>query len=289
MNAHQERLERFLRESPWEYEAVKTHLRNAAPEAVQGTGTALIVDGMGIPKKGNHSVGVYRQWCGATGKLDNCQVTVNCTLARPGDGYNSDTITWPLGMRLYLPKKWAGEDDSVYDNQAEREDYARRREKAEIPEEVGYQPKYGIAINQIEAAIEASIEHACVIADTNYGMRSPFRKQLRSLNESYVLDIETDRLYVVPEDADIIEPGQTSGPGAPRTHRTVPDEFEMETAVDVAERVTDDAWTAVVWNEGTKESLTGLFYRDRIQVVSNASGSIARMIAIASSSSAWRV
>lgn len=271
MNAHQECLERFVRESPWESEAVEAHLRNAIPGAFQARDAALIVDGMGIPKKGDYSVGVYQQWCGATGKLDNCQVTVNCTLARPGQDHNSGTITWPLSMQLYLPEKWTGEDDSVYDDPAEQADYARRREKAEIPEEVGYQPKYGIAIDQIEAAIEAGIEHACVIADTNYGMRSTFRKQLRSLNEPYVLDIETDRLYVVPEDSEILEPGRTPGPGAPRKHRTIPDEVEMETAVGVAERVSDDAWTYVVWNEGTKESLAGSFYRERIQVVSNAS------------------
>ncbi len=59
---------------------------------------------MGIPKSGEDSVGVARQWCGATGKVDNCQVTVNCTLARPGERQNADQLTWPLGMRLYLPK-----------------------------------------------------------------------------------------------------------------------------------------------------------------------------------------
>lgn len=141
MNAHQERLERFVRESPWVYAAVETHLRQAASEAFQGDAAALIVDGMGIPKKGNHSVGVYQQWCGATGKLDNCQVTVNCTLARPGDDLNADTVSWPLSMRLYLPKKWICEDDSVYDDQAEREDYARRGGRLK------YQMKSGITRN----------------------------------------------------------------------------------------------------------------------------------------------
>jgi hypothetical protein len=45
---------------------------------VQGPDAALIVDGMAIPKSGEKSVGVARQWCGATGKVDDCQVTVNC-------------------------------------------------------------------------------------------------------------------------------------------------------------------------------------------------------------------
>ena len=270
MNADQERLERFVRESPWEHEQVEEHLRETVPEPAQGPGAALIVDGMGIPKKGDHSVGVYQQWCGATGKLDNCQVTVNCTLARPGDHRNADQVTWPLGMRLYLPKKWTGEDESIYDDQHDREDYARRRGEAALPADVGYQPKYGIAADQIEAAIEAGIDHACVIADTNYGMRSRFRKRLRELDEPYLLEIETGRPYVVPEDSDVLEPGKTPGPGAPRKHRTVPEEIDPETAADIADRLEATAWTEITWNEGTKKPLSGSFYRERIHVISNA-------------------
>jgi SRSO17 transposase len=109
-----------------------------------------------------------------------------------------------------------------------------------------------------------------VIADTNYGMRSTFRKQLRELGESYVLEIETGRPYVVQEDTELLEPGNAPGPGAPRKYPTVPDAVETETAADVATRLDEDAWTAVTWNEGTKKPLSGLFYRERIHVVSNA-------------------
>lgn len=54
-DARQERLERFVRQSPWEYEAVEEQLRQTAPDDIQGPDAALIVDGMGIPKKGDHS------------------------------------------------------------------------------------------------------------------------------------------------------------------------------------------------------------------------------------------
>jgi SRSO17 transposase len=123
----QERLERFVRKSPWEHENVETKLRERVPEAIQTEDAALIVDGMGIPKSGENSVGVVRQWCGATGKIDTCQVTVNCTLARPGERQNADQLTWPLGMRLYLPKKWSGADDADYESQQERERFVQRR------------------------------------------------------------------------------------------------------------------------------------------------------------------
>jgi SRSO17 transposase len=130
MATDQKQLERFIRESPWEHENVETHLREQAPAAMQGSTAALIVDGVGFPKKDDHSVGVGRQWCGVSGKVDNCQVAVNLTLATPGGQRNADQVTWPMGMQLYLPKKWAREDDSVYDDQEERERYARLRKEA---------------------------------------------------------------------------------------------------------------------------------------------------------------
>ncbi|ERG91790.1 MAG: hypothetical protein J07HQW1_01824 [Haloquadratum walsbyi J07HQW1] len=71
----------------------KVSFGERVPEAIQDREAALIVDGIGTSKSGDESVGVARQWCGATGKLDNCQVTVNCTLARPGERQNADQLT----------------------------------------------------------------------------------------------------------------------------------------------------------------------------------------------------
>jgi SRSO17 transposase len=80
----QEELERFVRESAWEHENVEEHLRQTVPEAAQGAASALILDGIGIPKQGHDSAAVGHQWCGATGKIDSCQVTINLALASPG-------------------------------------------------------------------------------------------------------------------------------------------------------------------------------------------------------------
>jgi SRSO17 transposase len=133
MHIDREQLERFVRESPWTHENVESELRERVPEAIQGQEAALIVDGIGIPKSGDESVGVARQWCGATGKLDNCQVIINCTLARPGERQNADQLTWSLGMRLFLSERRTGDDDADYDSQQERERYAQRREDTDVP------------------------------------------------------------------------------------------------------------------------------------------------------------
>ncbi|SIS16161.1 IS701 family transposase [Natronorubrum thiooxidans] len=169
MHTDQERLERFVRESPWEHERVEAELRERVPEAIQGHEAALIVDGMGIPKTGQDSVGVARQWCGVTGKLDNCQVTVNCTLARPGERQNADQLTWPLGMRLFLSQKWTGDDDADYESQQERERYAQRRKNTAVPADIKHQSKPELALELVEQAVSTEIDHGCVVADRFFG------------------------------------------------------------------------------------------------------------------------
>ena len=79
---------------------------------------AWIIDDTGFPKKGRHSVGVARQYCGQLGKQDNCQVAVTLSIA------NHDA-SLPVAYRLYLPQEWAA-------------DRARRR-KAGVPEEIALQ------------------------------------------------------------------------------------------------------------------------------------------------------
>lgn len=270
VNADQERLERFVRESPWEHTEVEQHLRTSVPDACQGQDAALIVDGMGIPKKGDHSVAVTDQYCGASGGVDNCQVTINCTLARPGERRNADQVTWPLGSRLYLPKEWAGATDAEYADQHERDRYAQLRTDADIPAEIEYQPKYDIAADLIERAVDAEIDHACVLGDSNFGRRSAFRERMRTLGEPYLLEVETTRLHVVPESAEVLEPGPTDKRGPARQYHAVPDDVEPKTGAEIAASLDDEDWTAVTWNEGTDGDLTGSFYRTRVRVCTDA-------------------
>jgi SRSO17 transposase len=163
-----------------------------------------------------------------------------------------------LGARLYLPKKWTGEDDSVYETNREREKYAHLSEEAGIPEEVSYQPKYEIAVDLIDQAMTAGPEHACVVGDTGFGKYPAFRKKLRARNEPYVLEVETSKFVVVPEETTVLEPGSTSGRGRPRKHPAYPEETDAETPEQIAARLEkqggekQDGWRRVTWDEGTK-------------------------------------
>ena len=263
MHTDQERLERFVRESPWEHENVETELRERAPEAVQGEDAALIVDGMGIPKAGDDSVGVSRQWCGATGKIDNCQVTVNCTLARPGERHNADQVTWPLGMRLYLSKKWADAADADYDSQQEREHYGQRRADADLPADIEYRSKCDLAVASLAQIAATDVDYGCIVADRHYGRSRTFRQELRDLNESYILDTPPAECPVIPEQTPIIHPDDHPR----RTHMAYPEDVTPETPADVADGIGDDDWTEVTWNTGTNGALSGEFYRTRVRTV----------------------
>lgn len=269
----QEKLERFVRESAWEYENVEHHLRKTAPEAAQGAASALILDGMGIPKQGPESVGVGRQWCGATGKIDNCQVTINLTLASPGKNRNADQISWPLGMRLYTPKKWIGDDLSVYDNTKEQQQFAERRETAGIPDGIEYQSKHEIGGDLVEEAADSGLDFGCILGDSNFGKSPELRQRFRNQAIPYALEVVPSKFPVVDE-ATPLQHESTSGSNDPdETHWEISEDEEIFSPEDLAQEVsntdTDQEWEHIDWAEGTKETLSGDFYRTRVRVVTD--------------------
>ena len=115
---------------------------------------ALIIDDTGIPKKGKHSVGVARQYCGQLGKQDNCQVAVSLSAA-------IDHASLPVAYRLYLPHEWV--DDPA------------RRAEAGIPRDVAFQTKPQIALDQLRAAVATGIDAEVALADAGYGNDTDFR------------------------------------------------------------------------------------------------------------------
>ncbi len=165
-------LHHLVAKAPWSDEALLEQVRNQVLPAMQKQGpvVAWIVDDTGFPKKGRHSVGVTRQYCGQVGKQDNCRVAVSLSVA-----------TWssslPIGYRLYLPKEWV-ED-------------AGRREKTEVPEEVRFQTKPEIALDQIRAAMAANVAGGVVLADAAYGGNTEFREGLTELELQYVVGVQS--------------------------------------------------------------------------------------------------
>ena len=83
----------FITDSPWRADQVWRRLREVLPER-EGV---LIIDGTSFPKQGHYSVGVGRQYCGALGKVANCQVAVTAALWTGLRGYL-------LGARCTCPR-----------------------------------------------------------------------------------------------------------------------------------------------------------------------------------------
>src|SRR5438046_9315752 len=91
-------------QAPWSDQAVLYKVREMVLPSIERHGPieAWIIDDTGFPKKGRHSVGVARQYCGQLGKQDNCQVAVSLSIA-------NHYASLPLAYRLYLPQEWAGD------------------------------------------------------------------------------------------------------------------------------------------------------------------------------------
>jgi SRSO17 transposase len=127
VRARHQSMHHFVANAPWEDGAVLGVARQTVLAALERHGpvAAWIVDDTGIPKKGRHSVGVARQYCGVLGKQDNCQVAVSVSLAH-------ELASVPAAYGLYLPEVWARD--------------AARRRKAGVPDEIEFRPKWQIAV-----------------------------------------------------------------------------------------------------------------------------------------------
>ena len=160
----------FVGNAPWSDAALLTKVGELVLPAIERGGPieAWIVDDTGFPKKGRHSVGVTRQYCGQLGKQDNCQVAVSLSLA-------NHEASLPVAYRLYLPEDWATDQ--------------ARRDKAKVPETIAFHTKPEIALEQIKAARTAGLPQGVVLMDAGYGNDTHLRTEISALGMSYVAAI----------------------------------------------------------------------------------------------------
>lgn len=128
----------------------------------------LALDDTGLPKQGKASVGVQRQYCGALGKVANCQVAVSTALLVDG-------LAWLTSMELYLPQTWAEDDD--------------QRARAQIPRGIAFREKWRIAVAHVRTVLAAGFTLEAVVADAAYGGIAQFRAALERLGVAYVVAV----------------------------------------------------------------------------------------------------
>lgn len=170
-NTEPRSLQCFLSILPWDQKRLRDKCQrlvaqdHAYPEAIG------IVDESGNPKKGTHTAGVQRQWCGNIGKTDNCVVGVHIA-------YVAGDFQCLLDSDLYLPKDWA--DDPV------------RRKEVGIPDEVICRKKTDIALEQISHAIANGIRVFAWTFDELYGRDGDFLDGLEARGQNYVGEVPSD-------------------------------------------------------------------------------------------------
>ena len=245
--AHQSLLH-FVGQSAWSDEAMLSKVRDLVAPAFEAHGgvEALIVDDTGFPKKGSHSVGVARQYCGRLGKTDNCQIAVTLSLA-------NHEMSLPIGYRLYLPETWAKD--------------AERRAKAHVPEDVKFETKPQIALTQIEAALKAGLARGVVLADAGYGADGAFRTRLTALGLTYAVGVQPT-LSVWRPGEEPLPPKAWSGKGRPPSRVRRDDDHRPLSAKALALRLPAEAWAHVEWREGSNQALSSRFAAVRLRPAS---------------------
>ncbi|HLL17812.1 MAG TPA: IS701 family transposase [Rubrivivax sp.] len=232
-----DQLQHFIASPAWDDAPLRRVLVAKADALVGGPGAVLVVDDTACAKKGRHSVGVARQYCGALGKPANCQVLVSLTLAQ-------GEVPVPLGLRLFLPDEWAKDPD--------------RCAEAGVPEEHRRAlAKTEIALAEIDRVIAAGARFGRVLADAGYGMGAAFRQGLSTRGFAWAVGVlKTQNVYLPT--VELRWP--TTVTRRPRKH-PVPSE-----APSAAEAVLASAdWRRISWRHGTKGPLAAEFAALRVR------------------------
>src|SRR3954447_18240085 len=165
------RTQRVLSHGLWAEDAARDLCREHAVGCLGAEDAVLVIDETAFVKKGRHSAGVARQYCGTLGKVENCQVGVFLA-------YGSRRGHALIDRRLYLPEAWAGD--------------AGRRRAAKVPEDVPFLTKPAIARAMIARALDAGVPCGWVLGDEVYGADRRLRTMLEERGKPYLLTIRSN-------------------------------------------------------------------------------------------------
>lgn len=155
---NEQALQQFVKDSPWNSRTVQRQLYDLVSQRLIGRRKSrdLILDDTGLPKKGKASVGVARQYCGATGKIDNCQSVVSWHCS-------SGDYHFPVVAQLYLPESWTSD--------------TQRMDKVGIPDDARvFKEKWRLALALLDDIADETID--TLLFDAGYGANRVFLKAL---------------------------------------------------------------------------------------------------------------
>ncbi len=157
----------FIGTAPWDHRPLVQVLVGQVADRLGEPDGIIAFDPSSFPKRGAHSVGVKRQWCGHRGKVDNCQVGVFM-------GYVSAHDHALLDFRLSLPQEWVRDE--------------QRRQACHVPPEVQYHTRHEQCLEMLDTWGD-QVPHGWVTGDDEQGRYTWFRRELREQGERYVLGV----------------------------------------------------------------------------------------------------
>ena len=245
-NGNVRALQRFVSDAPWADDKILSKYRSLVSDDLGSPDGALIFDESGFVKKGEDSVGVARQYCGTIGKVDNCQVGVFA-------GYVSENGYALVDKRLFIPKKWFGED------------YLERRKKCKLPAETVFQSKPELAAEMLTALSEEDVmPFKYVLADSLYGVSPEFIAAVEALpDKTYFVSVPKDTHCWLKRPMTITKEYRWGGEKRTKRYLITP-EAKPLTVEDLAQNTNDYFWYRRKVSEGTKGPIVYEFSRRRV-------------------------
>jgi SRSO17 transposase len=225
-----DRMQRLLYRVPWDAEEAQDRLQQFIIERFGEKEAIGVLDETGIPKKGTASVGVAKQYCGAVGKLENCQVATLLTYSTSGGHVFLD-------RRLFLPEDWCAD--------------ARRRARAKVPKEVRFQTKPEQAGEMLLHAWKMGVPMQWVTGDSVYGCSPQLRQLIEQAGKWYVLAV-TSVIRVWRERPEVLEPEEQTGGRPRRNVRLAPGAAKSQTVAEVIAGLPKSRWRRLSIAVGTK-------------------------------------
>ena len=233
-------MRQFVGQSPWETESVQEPLAHWIVDHLHEP-EVWMIDETSFPKAGHSSVGVTRQYCGALGKIANCQVAVSLH-------WSTAEASCPVAWKLYLPREWLEE---------------ARRAEGKIPPDVSYQSKNQLALQLIQQVEEWQLPRLPIVADSAYGNDFEFRQTLRQRQWHYAVAVEpTTKVWTNDPNAVPVPASQATG--RPRRYPP-PEAFAApEDLLNLARRLPAADWKTLTWRQGTRGPQRSRFAKIKI-------------------------
>lgn len=243
-------LQRFVSDAPWDDNKMIFKYRNFVNEDLGSPDGAMIFDESAFLKKGDDSIGVAKQYCGTTGKVDNCQVGVF-------SAYASEYGYALVDKRLFIPKKWLNDD------------YSDRRKKCKLPEKIVFRTKPQFASEMlIGLSNENVLPFKYVLADSVCGESPEFIAAVENFpGKTYLFSVTEDKQCWLKQPMAMSKSYRWGGKMKTKTVLLDPDSKPL-TAGELARNINDYFWYRQKVYEGTKGLMDYEFTRRQVIIKS---------------------